>query len=148
MAPCATGWTESDKEEFKKRTEDLIAQYNEFEVLPGVNVNGEYTLGENIGDLGGLSIALKAYNMSLNGKKSPKLDGFTADQRVFIGWAQAWKGKSRDEALRVQVSSDPHSPRDFRVNGVVRNIPEFYEAFDIEKQDDLYLPPKERVKIW
>lgn len=141
-------WTENDKEEFKKRTKALIAQYNEFEVLPDVNVNGEFTLGENIGDLGGLSIALKAYHMSLNGKKGPKMDGFTADQRVFIGWAQGWNGKSRDEALRVQVSADPHSPRDFRVNGVVRNIPEFYEAFDVKKKDSLYLPPEKRVKIW
>lgn len=141
-------WTETDKVEFKKRTNALIAQYNEFKVLPDVNVNGEFTLGENIGDLGGLSIALKAYHMSLNGKKGPKMDGFTADQRVFIGWAQGWNGKSRDEALRVQVSADPHSPRDFRVNGVVRNIPEFYEAFDVQSKDSLYLPPKERVKIW
>lgn len=141
-------WTETDKEEFKKRTKALIAQYNEFKVLPDVNVNGEFTLGENIGDLGGLSIALKAYNMSLNGKKGPEMDGFTADQRVFIGWAQSWNGKSRNEALRVQVSSDPHSPRDFRVNGVVRNIPEFYDAFDVQKKDSLYLPPEERVKIW
>jgi len=76
------------------------------------------------------------------------MDGFTADQRVFIGWAQSWNGKSRDEALRVQVSADPHSPRDFRVNGVVRNIPEFYEAFNVQKKDSLYLPPEERVKIW
>jgi putative endopeptidase len=141
-------WTETDKEEFKKRTKALIAQYNEFKVLPDVNVNGEFTLGENIGDLGGLSIALKAYHMSLNGKKGLKMDGFTADQRVFIGWAQGWNGKSRDEALRVQVSADPHSPRDFRVNGVVRNIPEFYEAFDVKKKDSLYLPPEKRVKIW
>lgn len=141
-------WTETDTEEFKKRTKALIAQYNEFKVLPDVNVNGEFTLGENIGDLGGLGIALKAYHMSLNGKKGPEMDGFTADQRVFIGWAQSWNGKSRDEALRVQVSADPHSPRDFRVNGVVRNIPEFYEAFNVQKKDSLYLPPEERVKIW
>ena len=141
-------WTDTDTQEFKKRTKALIAQYNGFKVLPDVNVNGEYTLGENIGDLGGLSIALKAYHMSLNGKKGPEMDGFTADQRVFIGWAQSWNGKSRDEALRVQVSADPHSPRDFRVNGVVRNIPEFYEAFNVQKKDSLYLPPEERVKIW
>ncbi len=141
-------WTESDKEEFKKRTGNLIAQYNEFEVLPDLNVNGEFTLGENIGDLGGLSIALKAYEISLDGKDGPELDGFTAKQRVFIGWAQGWCGKSREEALRVQVSSDPHSPRDFRVNGVVRNIPEFYEAFDVKEGDALYLAPEERVKIW
>lgn len=141
-------WTESDKEEFKKRTANLVAQYNGFEVLPELNVNGEFTLGENIGDLGGLSIALKAYKMSLNGKEGPEMDGYTAEQRVFIGWAQSWLGKSREEALRVQVATDPHSPRDFRVNGVVRNVPEFYEAFGVKETDSLYLAPAERVKIW
>lgn len=141
-------WTETDNEKFKERTTALIAQYDEFKVLPDVNVNGEFTLGENIGDLGGLSIALKAYNLSLNGQAPQRMDGFTADQRVFIGWAQVWNGKSRDEALRSQVSSDPHSPREFRINGVVRNIPEFYEAFKVQKTDTLYLAPEERVKIW
>ncbi|MGB7395925.1 MAG: M13-type metalloendopeptidase [Pricia sp.] len=141
-------WTETDTEEFKKRTNALIEQYNQFEVLPDVTVNGKYTLGENIGDLGGLSIALKAYRMSLDGKKGPVMDGFTADQRVFIGWGQVWNGKSRDEALRNQVSTDPHSPREFRINGVVRNVPAFYEAFSVDKEDKLYLPPEERVKIW
>ena len=141
-------WTDEDKEEFKKRTEALIAQYDAFEVLPELNVNGTFTLGENIGDLGGLSIALKAYKMSLKGEEPPVLDGFTGEQRVFLGWAQAWLGKSRDEALRVQINTDPHSPRDFRVNGVVRNIPEFYTAFNVKEGDALYLPPEERVKIW
>lgn len=141
-------WTENDLTEFKKRTGALVAQYNEFKVLPDVNVNGEFTLGENIGDLGGLSIALKAYHMSLKGKEAPVMDGFTADQRVFIGYAQAWRGKSRDEALRMQVSTDPHSPRDFRVNGVVRNVPDFYKAFNIKPTDSLYLAPENRVKIW
>ena len=141
-------WTDADKEEFKKRTNALIAQYDAFEVLPDLNVNGTFTLGENIGDLGGLSIGLKAYKMSLNGEEPPVLDGFTGEQRVFLGWAQAWLGKSRDEALRVQVNTDPHSPRDFRVNGVVRNIPEFYTAFGVGEGDSLYLPPEERVKIW
>lgn len=141
-------WTEIDLEEFKKRTGALVAQYNEFEVLPDLNVNGEFTLGENIGDLGGLSIALKAYKMSLKGKEAPVLDGFTGEQRVFIGYGQAWRGKSREEALRVQVNTDPHSPRDFRVNGVVRNVPEFYEAFNVKPSDSLYLSPDKRVKIW
>ena len=141
-------WTESDLEEFKKRTGALVAQYDEFEVLPGLNVNGEFTLGENIGDLGGLSIALRAYKMSLKGKEAPVLDGFTGEQRVFIGYAQAWRGKSRKEALRVQVNTDPHSPGDFRVNGVVRNVPAFYQAFNVKPTDSLYLPPDQRVKIW
>jgi putative endopeptidase len=141
-------WTDSDKEEFKKRTGALIEQYNQYEVLPGLNVNGEFTLGENIGDLGGLSIALKAYKMSLNGAEAAEMDGFTGEQRVFIGYAQAWRNKARDEALRVQINTDPHSPADFRVNGIVRNIPEFYTAFDVKEGDSLYLAPEQRVKIW
>lgn len=141
-------WSEADLSEFKSRTGALVAQYNQFQVLPGLNVNGEFTLGENIGDLGGLSIALKAYKMSLEGKEGPVMDGFTAEQRIFIGYAQSWRGKSRNEALRVQVSTDPHSPRDFRVNGVVRNVPEFYSAFNVKPTDSLYLAPENRVKIW
>ncbi len=141
-------WTEADKEEFKKRTNALIAQYNDFEVLPDLKVNGEFTLGENIGDLGGLSIALKAYNMSLDGKQTSEMDGFTGEQRVFIGYAQAWRNKIRDEALRVQINTDPHSPAKFRVNGIVRNVPEFYTAFNIKETDSLYLASEERVKIW
>lgn len=141
-------WTEADKEEFEKRTGALIEQYNGFEVLPELNVNGEFTLGENIGDLGGLSIALKAYNMSLNGNIAPEMGGFTGEQRVFIGYAQAFRNKARDEALRVQISSDPHSPANFRVNGVVRNVPEFYTAFNIKETDSLFLASEERVKIW
>ncbi|MGC1514986.1 MAG: M13-type metalloendopeptidase [Maribacter sp.] len=141
-------WTDADKEEFKKRTGALVQQYNEFEVLPDLNVNGEFTLGENIGDLGGLSIALKAYKMSLGDEEAPVMDGFTGEQRVFIGYAQAWRNKMRDEALRVQINTDPHSPAHLRVNGIVRNVPEFYTAFDIKKTDSLFLAPEERVKIW
>jgi len=141
-------WTDSDREEFKKRTNALIEQYNQFKVFDDLNVNGQFTLGENIGDLGGLSIALKAYEMSLNGKEAPVIDGFTGKQRVFMGWAQAWRSKSREEALRIQVNTDTHSPALFRVNGVVRNIPAFYEAFDVKEGDALYLAPEERVKIW
>ncbi|WP_316791270.1 M13 family metallopeptidase [Pedobacter frigoris] len=141
-------WTANDMSEFKKRTNALIAQYSSFKVFPDLNVNGDFTLGENIGDLGGLSIAIKAYKTSLAGKPSPKMDGFTGEQRVFIGWAQAWLSKSTDEALRTQVGTDPHSPAMFRVNGVVRNIPEFYTAFNVKPTDSLYLAPDKRVKIW
>lgn len=141
-------WTEKDQQEFKKRTGALVAQYNEFKVFPDLNVNGDFTLGENIGDLGGLSIALKAYKVSLNDKSAPVLDGYTGEQRVFIGWGQAWLSKAREEALRNQVSTDPHSPAKFRVNGVVRNIPEFYTAFHVAPSDSLYLAPEKRVKIW
>ena len=141
-------WTAKDLKSFKARTNALVAQYDSFKVFPDLNVNGEFTLGENIGDLGGLSIAIKAYKMSLNGKEAPKMDNFTGLQRVFIGWAQVWLNKDREEALRSQVASDPHSPSKFRINGVVRNIPEFYEAFNVKKTDSLYLAPEKRVKIW
>ena len=141
-------WTDKDREAFKARTGALVSQYNEFKVFPDLNVNGAFTLGENIGDLGGLSIAYKAYKLSLNGKKSPVLDGFTGEQRVFIGWAQVWQSKEREESLRNQVASDPHSPALFRINGTVRNIPEFYEAFNVKPGDSLYLAPEKRVKIW
>lgn len=141
-------WTAKDKSEFKKRTNALVAQYSSFKVFPDLNVNGNFTLGENIGDLGGLSIAIKAYKASLGGKPAPKMDGFTGEQRVLIGWAQVWATKSTDEGLRTQVGTDPHSPARFRVNGVVRNIPEFYEAFNVKTKDSLYLAPDKRVKIW
>lgn len=141
-------WTDADKEEFKKRTGALVEQYNGFQVLPDLYVNGEFTLGENIGDLGGLSIALKAYKMALDGSEGPEMDGYTAEQRVFIGYAQSWRSKARDEALRVQVNTDPHSPANFRVNGIVRNVPEFYQAFNVKETDSLYLAAENRVKIW
>ncbi|HEY0046213.1 MAG TPA: M13 family metallopeptidase [Flavobacterium sp.] len=141
-------WKPQDLEAFKKRTAALVSQYNDFEVFPDLKVNGEFTLGENIGDLGGLTIALRAYKMSLNGKEAPVMEGFTGVQRVFIGWAQVWLSKDREEALRNQVASDPHSPAEFRVNGIVRNIPEWYEAFNVKPGDALYLAPEKRVKIW
>jgi len=141
-------WTDEDRAEYEKRTGALVAQYDAFEVFEDLNVNGTFTLGENIGDLGGLHIALKAYKMSLNSAQAPVMDGFTGEQRVFLGYAQAWLGKSREEALRRQIKTDPHSPRQFRVNGVVRNISEFYEAFNVQQGDALYVPPEERVKIW
>ncbi len=141
-------WTDEDRSSFDERTAALIAQFNGYRVFDDLNVNGTFTLGENIGDLGGLSIALKAYEMSLNGEEGPVLDGITAKQRVFIGYAQAWRKKSREESLRVQVNSDPHSPAEFRVNGIVRNIPAFYEAFNVTELDSLFLPSKDRIKIW
>ncbi|MDX1459880.1 MAG: M13 family metallopeptidase [Xanthomonadales bacterium] len=141
-------WTDEDRAEFERRTAKLVEQYNQFEPIEGVNVNGEFTLGENIGDLGGLAIALKAYHLSLDGEEAPVMDGFTGDQRVFIGYAQGWRGIQREQALREQIATDPHSPRQYRVNGVVRNIPEFYTAFNVTEDDALYLPPEERVKIW
>jgi putative endopeptidase len=141
-------WTDTDREEFKNRTSKLVQQYNKYEPIKGIFVNGEFTLGENIGDLGGISIALKAYEMSLKGQDAPILDGFTGEQRVFLGFGQVWAGKYRDEAMKNQINTNPHSPGEFRANGSVRNVPAFYTAFDIKPTDALYLPDEERVKIW
>jgi putative endopeptidase len=141
-------WTDEDRAEFKKRTNALVAQYSAFQPFDDLNVNGEFTLGENIGDLGGVSIALLAYKLSLDGKEPPVIDGFTGYQRFFIGWGQAFRIKIRDEAMRTQIGTDPHSPAKYRINGAVRNVPEFYTAFDVTPSEALYLPPEERVKIW
>lgn len=141
-------WTEEDRSEFEKRTGQLVAQYDEFAPFEDLGVNGEFTLGENIGDLGGISIGLLAYKMSLDVEEPPIIDGFTGIQRVFLGYGQVWRNKSRDEALRQQIMTDPHSPAMYRANGAVRNVPEFYEAFDVAEGDALYLAPEERVKIW
>ena len=141
-------WTDEDRAEFEKRTGALIAQYDEFKPFNDLAVNGEFTLGENIGDLGGITIGLLAYQMSLNGEEPPVIDGFTGLQRVFLGFGQVWRGQYRDETLRLQIGTDPHSPSMYRANGPVRNVPEWYEAFDIQETDALYLPPEERVKIW
>jgi len=141
-------WTEEDRAEFERRTGALVDQYNAYAPFEDLTVNGEFTLGENIGDLGGISIGLLAYKMSLDGKEPPVIDGFTGIQRVFLGYGQIWRSKSRDEALRQQIMTDPHSPAVYRANGSVRNVPEFYEAFDVKEGDALYLPPEGRVKIW
>lgn len=143
-------WTDADRAEFGKRTKALIDQYNQFEpkALPGHTVNGEFTIGENIGDLGGLSIALEAYKIALDGAEAPVIDGLTGLQRVFFGWAQVWRTKARDEEALRRLAVDPHSPPEFRCNGVVRNLDSFHEAFGVEPGDGLYLAPAERVRIW
>jgi putative endopeptidase len=143
-----TWWLPEDTRAFKARTDSLATQYDGYAALPGLNVNGRLTLGENIGDLGGLSIAYVAYHRSLKGRKARVLDGVTGDQRYFLAWAQVWRTLIRDEQLRTQVTSNPHSPAQFRVNGVVRNIDAWYQAFDVKPGDKLYLPPAERVHIW
>ena len=144
-------WTDEDRTEFGSRTKALIEQYEEYtprQLSDGHHVNGAFTVGENIGDLGGLSIALLAYRLSLKGKEAPLIDGLTGEQRVFFGWAQVWRTKSRDaEAIR-RLAIDPHSPPEFRCNGVIRNIDSFYEAFEVGESDELYLEPQRRVRIW
>jgi putative endopeptidase len=141
-------WDKVDADRFKARTSRLAGQYSQFEPIPGSHVNGETTLGENIGDLGGLNIALEAYHIALKGKPAPILNGTTGDQRVFLSWAQTYRENIRDEALRADLASDPHSPSRFRVNGVVRNIDAWYDAFGVNPGDRLYLNPEDRVRIW
>jgi len=141
-------WTDEDRAAFDARTGVLVEQYNAYQPFDDLSVNGEFTLGENIGDLGGISIGLLAYQMSLNGEEPPVIDGFTGVQRVFLGFGQVWRGKYRDEALRLQIETNPHSPSRYRANGSVRNVPEFYEAFNVTEEDALYLAPEDRVKIW
>ena len=141
-------WTAEDATKFKVQADRLGAQYSAFEPLPGAKVQGGLTMGENIGDNGGLSLAVDAYHASLKGRPAPVIDGLTGDQRVFLGWAQVWREKSRDEALRQQVVTDPHSPAYYRVNGTIRNVPGWYAAWDVKPGDKLYVAPEERVKIW
>jgi putative endopeptidase len=143
-------WTSADREAFEKRTSSLIAQYDALAPaqVPDHQVNGALTIGENIGDLGGLGIAWKAYLLSLDGAEPPVIDGLTGAQRFFLSWAQAWQQKSRDEEVVRLLSIDPHSPNEFRCNQIVRNIDEFYEAFDVDSHDELWLNPGERVTIW
>lgn len=141
-------WTDEDRAEFEARTRELVAQYDSYYPFEDVHVNGAFTLGENIGDLGGISIGLLAYQMSLEGEEPPVIDGFTGEQRVFLGYGQVWRMKAREEALRQQIATDPHSPAKYRANGPVRNVPAFYEAFDVTEDQALYLAPEDRVKIW
>jgi len=141
-------WTDEDRQRFEQRTDMLVAQYNGFEALPELYVNGELTLGENIGDLGGAAIALRAYEMSLDGAESPMIDGMTGDERFFLGMAQVWRSKYRDQAIELRVKSDPHSPAYYRVNGVVPNVDAFYKTFNVTEGDAHYLPSEERVRIW
>ena len=155
----ANWWTEEDREAFEELTTALVDQYNQYCPLGEDDpcVNGRLTLGENIGDLGGLSLAYRAYQISLDAdgdgvvsaeEEAPVIDGLTGDQRFFMAWGQVWRSKYRDEAKRQQLLTDPHSPAEFRVNGIVRNFNEWYEAFGVTEEDALYLPPEERIRIW
>lgn len=141
-------WQDADDTAFRSRAERLVDHYGRFEPVQGVNVNGRLTLGENIGDLTGVTIAYRAYMKSLNGAPPPVMDDFTAAQRFFIGYAQIWRSKIRDESMRARLLSDPHSPPAVRVNGTLPHVPMFYEAFNLERGDGMWLPPDQRVKIW
>ncbi len=141
-------WTESDGTEFEKRAQVMIDQYGAYSPIDSLSVNGKLTLGENIADLGGLTIAYYAYQRSLDGKEAPVVDGFTGDQRFFLGWAQVWGRKYRDDELRNRLVTDPHSPSQYRTNGIVSNMPEFYAAFDVTEGDPMYRSDEIRVKIW
>ncbi|MGZ8314935.1 MAG: M13 family metallopeptidase [Telluria sp.] len=141
-------WTKEDSEKFAARGKVLVAQYGAYSPLPGYTLNGELTLGENIADNAGAIMASRAYKISLGGKPAPVIDGFTAEQRLFMGLAQARRGKARDPSLIAQIKSDPHSPAEFRVNGSLRNHPGFYDAFSVKPGDKMYLPPEQRVIFW
>ncbi len=141
-------WTDQDAEEFKARTSKLVAQFSAYSPLPDQHVNGELTLGENIGDLAGLTMAYKAYQLSLNGEEAPVIDGYTGDQRFFMGWAQVWRRKYREEEMTRRLNVDPHSPSEYRVIGPFSNMPEFYQAFEVQEGDAMYIAPEDPVKIW
>lgn len=144
----ADWWTEEDAKEFSRRSEVMVAQYNGYRPIDTMAINGRLTLGENISDLGGLTISYAAYKRSLGGKSAPAIDGFTGDQRFFLGWAQVWARKYRDDELRRRLLTDPHSPSEYRVNGIVANMPEFYATFGVTDQDPLWRAEDIRVHIW
>jgi len=141
-------WTQEDIAEFEKRSGQLIKQYSAYKPFEDMAINGELTLGENIGDLGGLAIAYTGYRLSLQGKEAPVIDGFTGDQRFFLGWSQVWRRKYRDQELKRRLLVDPHSPSRYRVVGIVSNMDAFYEAFGVKPEDKMYIAPENRVRIW
>jgi putative endopeptidase len=141
-------WTADDAKRFVAESAKLASQYDAYEGVPGTHINGNLTLGENIADLGGLLVAMDAYHASLGGKPAPIIDGLTGDQRLFLGYAQSWRGKARDDALRAQMASDPHSPRKFRVIGATRNVDSWYQSFDVTAGQKYFLKPEDRVRVW
>ncbi len=141
-------WTADDAKRFKALTDALGKQYSSYEAAPGVFINGDLTMGENIGDMSGLEVAYEAYKMSLGGKPAPVIDGLTGDQRFFLSFAQAWRGEQRDDAIKTQVASDPHSPRRFRIIGPLRNLDAWYAAFGVGPDSKFYIAPEKRVRIW
>ncbi|MBP6430483.1 MAG: M13 family metallopeptidase [Ferruginibacter sp.] len=141
-------WGKQDAEKFKAKTSGVVNQYNAFTVLDGLHVKGELTLGENLADIGGLAIAYDAFKMTKQGKDTTKIDGFTPDQRFFLGFAQVWRLKDKDESMRVRINVDPHSPEIFRVNGPTSNFDPFYSAFNVKEGDKMYIKPEQRARIW
>ena len=141
-------WSDADRKAFDERAKMLVDQYGKFEALPGVKVNGELTLGENIADLGGVNVSYQAYQLSMKNKKKEVIDGMTAEQRFFVAFAQLYKGNIKPEALQQRIVTDPHSPGPFRVVGVVSNLPEFYQAFDVKAGDKMHRPDNDRARIW
>ena len=141
-------WTKEDRANFKAKTDAMVKQYSGYAPLPGYNVNGALTLGENIADNSGIAIAYKAYKVALNGQPAPVIDGLTGDQRFFMGFGQVWRSKVRDEQQIVLIKTDPHAPGQFRANGTLINQPAFYDAFDVKPGDKMYVPPEQRINIW
>jgi putative endopeptidase len=144
----ANWWTPEDEKRFNERAEKYGLQFARMNILPGAHINPALTMGENIADLGGLTLGLEAYHESLHGRAAPVIDGMTGDQRVFLGWAQVWRGKVRADAERQALTVDPHSPPMARANGAAHNIDDWYTAFDVRPGEKLYLAPKDRVRIW
>jgi predicted metalloendopeptidase len=141
-------WTPQDRANFDKRTASLVQQYGAYSPVPGYFINGKLTLGENIGDNSGVAIAYKAYRRALGGKPSPVIDGLTGEQRLYIGFGIKYRTLQREDAAIVQLKTDPHSPGEYRVKGTVRNQPGFYEAFNIQPGDKMFLPAEQRVIMW
>jgi predicted metalloendopeptidase len=141
-------WTKQDHEKFELRTRAMVEQYSAYSPLPGYPINGELTLGENIADNSGLAIAYKAYRISLGGREAPLLDGYTGEQRLFIGWSQVWRGKARDSEIIRLIKIDPHSPQMFRGNVTLTNQQAFYAAFGVKEGDKMFVAPEKRISIW
>jgi putative endopeptidase len=141
-------WSKTDADKFLTKKAGVINQYNGFTVLDNLHVNGELTLGENLADIGGLAIAYDAFKLTKQGKDTVRIEGLTPDERFFLGFAQVWRLKDRDENMRVRVTSDPHSPETYRVNGPLSNFDPFYTTFHVKEGDKMYIKPEQRAKIW
>jgi putative endopeptidase len=144
----ADWWTPADIKLFNDKVKVVVNQYNEFTMFGNMHVNGELTLGENLADIGGIAIAYEAFKLTEQGKSDTKIDGLTPDQRFFMSFAQIWRIKNRDETMKVRLTTDPHSPETFRINGPLRNFEPFYKAFNVTEKNKLYLPVEKRANVW